>query len=111
MIYARNNRNRSQGAARVFANPFALNILFIALAASMLAGYLAFSTQTSADGMTVRSLEKRVNMLEAQKRRLEIETLSKQSMGSVAGAARDLGFVQVSDLKFLSPTGGAVAVR
>ncbi len=112
MLHARTNSFRREGAlTRALTNPLVLNVALIALAAAMLAGYLAFSTQSSADGITVRSLEKRITDLEEQRRRLDLETLSKQSMDSVAGAARDLGFVPVSDLKFLSPTGGAVAVR
>ena len=96
---------------RLAARVRAANILLICGTVALFVGYLALNNRTTADSFEIRSLERRIVELEEAKRSLDLEMLDRQAMGNIESRVRELGFVPVEDVSYLTTTGGAVAVK
>lgn len=88
-----------------------LNVLLVALITTMFMGFLALNNQAAANGFTIKAIEKRIADLEEQRRKLDLEVLGRQSMNNVESQVRNLGFVPVSGIDYLTAAGGAVAFK
>lgn len=88
-----------------------LNVLLLIATIAMFMGYLAMNNQSAANGFTIRDIERKIADLEEQRRQLDLDVLGRQSMSNVESQVKNLGFVPVSNVDFLTAVGGAVAVK
>ena len=88
-----------------------LNLLLAVSAASMFVGYLCLNNQTAAHGFAIRDLERKIDELQDEKRRLDLEVLSRRSMDNVEARVRDLGFVPIGGVDYLFTGRSGVALK
>jgi hypothetical protein len=88
-----------------------LNALVAAGAILMVLGYLAMNNAAATKGYVIRSAEQRIAELEEQKRKLDFEAVTDQSLRRIEGMVDGLGFVPVSNVEYVNANNGSVAVR
>lgn len=88
-----------------------LNVMIVVVGALFFVAYLAVNNQASTKGFTIRELERDIAVLEDSQRRLDVETVSLQSMKHVEGRIGDLGMVPVTDVDYIDISPPTVAVK
>ena len=88
-----------------------LNLLLAVSTTSMFVGYLCLNNSTAAHGFAIRNLEREIDELQSEKQRLDLDVLSRRSMGSVEARVKDLGFVSVGEVDYLITGRSGVALK
>jgi len=88
-----------------------LNVLIMAVTVAMFVGYLAMNNQAAANGFAIKDIEKKIADMQEQRRQLDLDVLGRQAMSNVDSQVKNLGFVPVQNVDFLTAVGGAVAVK
>lgn len=88
-----------------------LNSLCVAMTLGLLVGYLVMVNSSAMQGYKIRSLEQNIAKLEDNQRKLEVQSVSDQSLNNVQQAAGALGLVPASNVQYLNENSGDVAVK
>ena len=89
----------------------ACNLLLAALGVGLFCGYLWLNNRTSAYGFAIHDLDKKIEKLQDEKRRLDLDVLSRRAMDSVEARVTDLGFVPVDGVDYIVTGGSGVAMK
>lgn len=87
------------------------NALMLLGIIAMALGYLVMINTSATKGFQIRSIEQKIAGLEDERKRLDLQALASQSMGSIESQVGGLGMVPVSNVEYLSGAAGSVAVR
>jgi hypothetical protein len=93
-----------------FLKPEILNISVLCLIAIMGAFYLVQVNRATTKGYEIRDLEKRINVLEEDTRKAELEVAELQSLDSIEQRMETLGMVPVERIQYVKVP-GTVAVK
>ena len=88
-----------------------LNLFLFVGIASMFVGYLCLNNQIAAYGFAIHDLESRIDNLQDEKRRLDLDVLGRRSMDNVEARVKDLGFVPIAGIDYLITGRGGVALK
>lgn len=88
-----------------------LNAMLAVLVSSLCVTYLIINNRTASKGYQLRVVEKRMQILQDEQKKIGEITISQQSMDAVASQAQTLGFVPVGHIDYLTTGTGSVAVR
>ncbi|MDO8599385.1 MAG: hypothetical protein Q7S02_04710 [bacterium] len=101
-------RRASAGILHVVANvdPRRWNVVVLTLLAALTVGYLALTNGNATAGYELRTLERRVDTLRQETRRLELRSLSSQSIDVLTSRIAELGYVPVAHVEYLTPLTG-----
>lgn len=105
-----NERAHAHGVLR-FMDTRVLNIIVLASTATLFVGYLAVITQSATKGFTIKNLEHSISALEDEGKRLDVDAVTHQTMGSIEERVQELGLVPVPSVDYMSGSASAVAVR
>lgn len=95
--------------ASVNARP--LNITALLLLTTLVIGYLALTNSNATAGYELRALEQQLDTLREDTRRLELRSLSMQSMDALTAQVADQGFIPVANVRYLTTTDRTVVKR
>ena len=108
----RRRSHPSAGVLRaiVHADPRRWNVVILVFLATLTVGYLALTNGNATAGYELRVLERKVDALRQETRRLDLQALRTQSLDVLMYRVADLGYVPVARVQYLtSSTGVAVA--
>lgn len=100
--------------ARTFARLRAISVANAVLLAGIIAlaiAYLVMNNKSATKGFVIRSIEQQISTLQDEKKKLDLQTLTSESMDSIKTQVSGLGFVPVTKVEFVSGAAGSVAVR
>ncbi|KPJ85172.1 hypothetical protein AMJ57_04090 [Parcubacteria bacterium SG8_24] len=113
-VLDQNSRRRRRAyRAAALPRPFnvaTVNLLVMVTLVAFFIGYLVLNNRAATKGFTIRAAEQRLTELEERGRRLDLETVSLQSMRSIEQHVGELGFVPVTQVDYLNAA-SAVAVK
>ena len=95
--------------ASVDARPWNVAVLFLLVA--LVIGYLALTNSNATAGYELRTLGQRLDTLREETRRLELRSLSMQSIDALTAEVAHQGFVPVANVRYLTTTDHAVVKR
>lgn len=73
--------------------------------------YVVTINDLSIKGFVLQDLRTNISQLEIDNEQYELKTMNLESYGLINERAQKLGMVKVDDIKYVSATDGAVAVR
>ena len=88
-----------------------LNVLLIVATVAAFIGYLALNNKTSSKSFMIRSLDRHISDLEQKRQQLDLQVVSGQSMDTLDGKIKGLGFVPVTGIDYVAAPGGYVALK
>jgi hypothetical protein len=108
-----NRQQRKRSTARVAAgfDVTWVNVAFAALGIALFVGYLLMNNAASTKGFAIREAERAITALEDEQKRLDMDTVTAQSLRKVEEGVASLGMVQVRDVDYLSSAPPSVAVK
>ena len=87
------------------------NYIIIGLVMLVGLSYLIFVNKVATDGYQVKALTEKVEQLNDQNKKLELESSNLKSMISVSQVSQNLQLVSINDMDYLSTSTGAVAYK
>jgi len=96
---------------RSLLKPEMLNVVVIVLILAMGTMYLVQVNRATTKGYQIRDLEKRIQTIEDNNQKTQLEIAEMQSLDSIEKRIEKLGMVQVDRIEYVKVPGTAVAVR
>jgi hypothetical protein len=108
-----NQRTAKRPVAKTAAgfNVVAVNVALMAVGIALFVGYLLMNNAASTKGFAIREVERTIAELEDERKRLDMETVTAQSLQKVEDGVASLGMVQVRDVDYLNAAPPSVAVK
>lgn len=87
------------------------NVALLALGLAFFVGYLLMNNQTSTKGFAIRTAENTISVLEDERKKLDMEAVTAQSLHRVEEGISGLGMVQVKGVEYLNAAPPSVSMR
>lgn len=87
------------------------NVTALLILTALVIGYLALTNSNATAGYELRALEQRLDTLREDTRRMELRSLSMQSIDALTAQVADQGFVPVANVRYLTNTDRTVVKR
>lgn len=88
-----------------------ISVILVALICFVGVGYLYYINQTATGGFDIKGLEKRIENVQKENKRLEIEVANLQSLSNIEAAGQAMQLVASEHIDYLEAGTSAVAVR
>lgn len=87
------------------------NIALLALGIAFFVGYLLMNNQVSTKGFAIRTAESTIAALEDERKKLDLEAVTAQSLHRVEEQVSSLGMVQVKGVDYLNAAPPSMSMR
>jgi len=88
-----------------------LNVLLLALLVFAGLSYLYYVNRTATGGFDIKGLENRIEVLQKDNKKLEIQAAQLQSLTTLEGASQSLQMVATTAIEYLPAVSSAVAIK
>lgn len=104
-----NGLSRWFGTVKTFGTP-QWNVILVGILLVLVVGYVVAANRSSTATFTRLGLEQRIEELRQANQQIQLGSLEYRSLARIRAAAQSAGMIAVDEVKYLTPTGGAVAV-
>lgn len=106
-----NKKNKISRSLLGFLNGRQFATLVVALTLVIGVFYLIQINFSATKGYQIRQLEKELNELKMENKRINLQYLEKQSMANLVERASQLNLVVIDNLEIITPLGSVMALR